>query len=228
MDRDINPVWASLTTFLQVKANLNIRPVRADFPANPPQNSSTNSSLALEKRTNTTQQRQSTTRRRLPNIVALALLPTPCWCCHPHHAGIFGVSSLLLQWRPLCPRCAGVVAVAALASAPSSRWHCCCSCAGVVTLIALASSPLASLSSLHRCFCRRCSGAINVVFAVGLQTCLRTPVARGSEQCHHAGHGVDCKRPRLLATWGGGGEGITTVTFSSPLPSSSMIPPHSC
>jgi hypothetical protein len=40
----------------QYKAHLIIRPVRANFPTNPSENSSSNSFLALEKTTKTTQQ----------------------------------------------------------------------------------------------------------------------------------------------------------------------------
>jgi hypothetical protein len=107
-------------------------------------------------------------QRHLPNIDALALLPSLRWRCHPRHAGIFGVSLLSLQWHPLCPCHAGIVAVAALALLPLSCWHCCCSCAGVVALVALTSSPLASSPLLRWHLCHHCSGIVNVVALVSL------------------------------------------------------------
>jgi hypothetical protein len=60
-------------------------------------------------------------RWQLPNIIALALSPTLRWRHQPCHAGIFGMSLSLLQWRPLCPCCAGIIAVAALVSLPLLR-----------------------------------------------------------------------------------------------------------
>ncbi len=111
----------------------------------------------------------------------LVLLPTLRWHHHLCCAGIFGASLLLLQWRPHCSCCAGVVSVVALALSPSLLWrHCpCCSsvvaivvivllplscrplcncCAGVVTIVAMAPSTL-----LHLHCCRCCNGAFAVV-----------------------------------------------------------------
>jgi hypothetical protein len=105
----------------------------------------------------------TTTRRQLPNVVALASLPTLRWHCHPCHAGIFGVSSSLLQWCPLCPRCAGIVVVVALALSPSLHWcHCPC-CADLVAVVALV--LMTSLRWYHHCWhlCHCCAGIFAIV-----------------------------------------------------------------
>ncbi len=153
------------------------------------------------------------------------------WRCHPHHAGIFSVSLSSLQWCPLYPCCTGVVAVAALVSLPSLHWCCFRSCAGVVALIVLASSPLASLPLLCWRFYRCCSGAVNVFALVSLLLVYRCacghPLLREADNVVMM---VGELTANVHVCWQhrGGEEGITMVNFSLPLPSSLLIPPHSC
>jgi hypothetical protein len=102
-------------------------------------------------------------------------LPTLQWHCHPCHAGIFGASSLLLQWRPCCPHHASVVAIIALALLPSFCWHCHPHCAGIVALVALALLPLS-------CWCLHCCAGIDTIIAKALSTSLHW-----CHRCHCTG-----------------------------------------
>jgi hypothetical protein len=102
-------------------------------------------------------------QRQLPNVVALALFPMPCWHCHPCHAGIFHLSLLSLQWHHLDPHRAGLVIIVALALLPPLHWHPNPCHAGVVSIVALVLLPSIRWHHHRWHLCHCCTGVFTVV-----------------------------------------------------------------